>query len=158
MKSISYTPLANTSINNDIMSHITKYSYIHMFLILIGFSLIAYGIKIHFDIYDSDIIAVKATIMDIECNRHIINRRRDAYDCKINIRYEIDDRLLDNIIFTEGKQINYVGDEILVYVDRTNPVNVYTPYMSDSLLSLLLSVLGVLIILITLSARFLHVS
>lgn len=153
--SIPQTIPVNVSVDGE---RIMKYNdYIYIFLILIGLILIIYSIKIHFDMYDSDIIPIKATITDIECNRYIINRRRDTYQCKISIRYKINNRIMDNILSTEGKKIHYVGDELMVYVDRGNPVNVYTPYMSDNLLTLVLSTFGVLIILATLSTRFLHI-
>lgn len=151
-------PRIPTNITEHNTENIMRYNeYIYIFLIFIGISLIVYAIKLHFDIYDSQIVAVKAIITNIDCNRYIINRRRDTYNCRIDIRYEINDRIIDNVLLTEGTTIRYTGDELMVYVDRENPVNVYTPYMSDNLLTLILSTLGLLIILLTLSARFLHI-
>ena len=131
--------------------------YIYICMVLIGLILIICSIKLHFDTYDSESMAVKATVTDIECNRYIKNRIRDLYKCKINIRYVINNRSIDNILITEGKVVHDIGDELMVYVDRANPVNVYAPYMSDDLLILVLSTLGVLIILFTLSTRFLYI-
>lgn len=132
--------------------------YIYIFFIFVGLIFIIYAIKLHFDIYDASIIPIKATITDIQCNRHIISRKRDTYHCKINIRYVIDDRILDNVLYTEGTVIHYVGDDLVVYVDRENPVNVYTPYMSDNHKTLIFSTFGLLIIFATISARFLHIN
>lgn len=138
-----------TSLSENILGWYDE--YIYLLFIFIGLSLIVYAIKLHFDIYDSQIIAVKAIITNIECSPHIINRRRNTYTCKINIRYKINNRIIDNIIVTNGTQIHHEGDEAVVYVDRENPVNISTPYISDTILTIVLSTLGLLIILIVLS-------
>lgn len=131
--------------------------YIYVIFIIIGFLLIAYATKIHFDAYDSMFIPIKAIITNVDCVRHIINRRRDDYHCQITIEYELRGRVIENYLQTHGGKIYYVGDQILIFVDKDNPVDMYVPYMSHTLLTLILTIIGILIILMTLGARFFKV-
>src|SRR5579872_5065831 len=91
----------NTDIRNNrskdvIVSNHNEYVYI--FMVIIGLILIIYGIKLHFDMYDSKYVSVRATITDIDCNRVILNRRRDIYNCTIEIEYTFDDKIISNTI------------------------------------------------------------
>jgi ribosomal protein S17E len=157
----SINNLENKSILEDIFDNIADTfehnEYIYIILFIIGCVVFIIGIKIHFDAYESMYVPIKAMIIDATCEKHAVNRRRNENYCTINLGYEINSKKIKNIIQTYGTTTYRQGDLILIYVDKENPLNIYVPYMSHTLQTLLLCTCGVLIILITLSARFLHV-
>jgi hypothetical protein len=76
----------------------------------------------------------------------------------MTIKYEINGKTITNSLKTYGKTVYYIGSEITVYVDKNNPVNIYTPYITDETLSINLCILGVLIILFAIGLRFLMIN
>jgi len=157
----STNKLENKSTIEDVLDTITDIfehnEYIYVILFILGCVLFIYGIKIHFDAYESTYVPIKASIIDVTCEKHVVNRRRNENYCTINLGYEIDNKKIKNTIQTYGTTTYRQGELILIYVDKENPLNIYVPYMSHILQTLLLCTCGVLIILITLGARFLHV-
>jgi hypothetical protein len=134
------------------------YDYIFIIFIIIGVILIIYAVKIHVDIYDSLYVPIRAIISNVSCQRYIINRYRDQYHCLIDLEYQINERLISNDIQTYGSTTSYhVGDAILIYVNKDNPMDIYVPYMTHTFLSLLLGTIGVLLILISIGVQYLHI-
>lgn len=155
----------NDSVNNlekksmleGILDNITNVLDIYIILFFIGCVLIIYGIKIHFDAYESIYAPIKALIINATCVKHTVNRRRNENYCIIDLRYEINNKKIINTIQTHGTITYRQGESILIYVDKENPLNIYVPYMSHTLQTLLLCTCGMMIVLITMGARFLHV-
>lgn len=116
---------------------------------IIGLILIFGALVIHFNMYESKYIPVKAIVIDLECERFIINRERDEYHCKLTVEYKIDNNYLQTIVHTVGQNIYYIGSEILIYVDNDNPVEVYEPYISNNFISLASCFCGILLLLVT---------
>ena len=90
----------------------------------IGLLMIIYSIKIHFDMYDAQYIPIKAEIVNVYCNRYIINRQRDDYHCVLTLKYEINNKIITSSIQTVNTINQYAGSEVLIYVDKENPLNI----------------------------------
>jgi len=137
--------------NNSAMNiHESKYTLLTYGIVsIIGIVLILWALIIHFNMYESKYIPVRSTVIDLECERFIINRERDEYHCKLTVEYKLDNNYLQTIVHTMGQNIYYIGSEILIYIDRDNPVEVYEPSISNNFISLASCVCGILLLLIT---------
>src|SRR5438477_11377909 len=93
--------------HNEFNEYYEYNEYIYVIFLVIGVLLIIYGVKVHFDIYDSRYIPIKATITDVTCNRYIINRRMDSYHCFVSIEYQLNNKLIKNDIQTYGLTTAY---------------------------------------------------
>lgn len=132
-------------------------NYLYACFWIIGLVMIIYSIKIHFDMYDAQYIPVKAQIVNVYCNRYIINRRRDEYHCVLTLKYEINNKVVTSSIQTINTINQYEGSEVMIYVDKENPINIYTPNISQNYLSIVLFFVGVIIIIITTGVKFIDI-
>ena len=111
----------------------------------------------HFDIYDAQYIPIKAEIVDVYCNRYIVNRRRDDYYCVLTLKYEINNKIITSSIQTVNTINQYAGAKVMIYVDKENPINVYTPNVSLENLSPIIFFFGLIIIIITTGVKFIDI-
>jgi len=125
--------------------------------IVIGIILIISGICAHFNMYDSTYLPITGKIIDIDCERFIINRDHDQYHCTMTIEYEVDNKILRTRIQTDWHEIYYVGSDFFMYVERDNPIQVYTPYLSDKFLFTAFCFCGILIICVTIGSMTLKI-
>lgn len=126
-------------------------------VIIFGIILVCCSVNIHFSSYDSKYVPVKATIINMSCERYVINRKRDDYHCAVLLRYTLNDNALESTIQLDSQHIHYIGSELLVYVNKDNPVEVYIPYVSNEFLSLGSCILGLMLLLITSGTLLLEV-
>ncbi len=123
----------------------------------IGLLMIIYSIKIHFDMYDAQYIPIKAEIVNVYCNRYIINRQRDDYHCVLTLKYEINNKIITSSIQTVNTINQYAGSEVLIYVDKENPLNIYTPNVSQEYLSIILFFFGLITMIITTGVKLIDI-
>lgn len=134
-----------------------NYTFLYIFFWILGISMIVYSIYLHFSIYDAQYIPIKAEIVNVYCNRYIINRQRDDYHCVLTLKYEINNKMVTSSIQTVNTINQYVGAEVIIYVDKENPINIYTPNISQEYLSTIILFIGILIIIVTTGIKLIDI-
>jgi hypothetical protein len=133
------------------------YSFVYVIFWIIGMMMIVYSIKMHFDTYDAQYVPVKAEIVNVYCDRYIVNRRRDDYHCVLTLKYEMNEKIITSSVQTVDNVNQYVGTQVMIYVDKENPINIYIPNISLEYLTTMLFFIGLVILIMTTGAKIINV-
>jgi hypothetical protein len=129
-------------------------TYVSIVMIVIGIFLILYSIVLYVDIYNSQYIPISATVVDADCRRYVINRRRDTYNCILTIRYTYMNKIFINSIRLSGGSNYYVGSDLLIYIDRNDPITVRIPSIPYNVAAISATISGLVFIVIAIGIRY----
>jgi hypothetical protein len=124
-----------------------------MYALSIGLVLIVLGIVLR-DRIDPMYVPVVARITAVDCKRYIVNRRTNEYHCTVGLQYMFGKKHIQTSIQTHGSAGHYVGTEMVVYVDKSNPINLYVPMIPRNTMIMGLIVSGALVIVVRLLGYF----
>jgi len=127
---------------------------LYALFILIGITIVLYGLMYYFSTYDLNYIDMEAVITDVDCSRAVLNNSTMLYDCVIGVTYEMNGRKISNHVAIRGVRPYKVGDVIQIMVDRQNVLNVRTEAVPYGVRGVLITLAGLLLLIVVTGARF----
>jgi len=148
------SPYNIMSDGKDQNSQTKTQTYVSIVMLVIGIFLILYSIVLYVDIYNSPYIPISATVIDADCRRYVINRRRDTYNCFLTIRYTHMNKIFINNTMVIGGSNYYVGSDLLIYIDKNDPIIMRIPSIPYNVAAISTTILGLVFIIIGLGIRY----
>jgi len=122
-------------------------TYIESILVILSITGLIYSIWLYFDTYNSPFVSIKATILNVNCVREIINKRKDEYHCRLWLKYVYNKRILQNELNLVGPVRYYEGDEVLIQINKDNLNDIKSQSISQEITALCIAFMSSILLI-----------
>jgi hypothetical protein len=111
------------------------------------------AIKIYFNKYDSDYVLIEALVKNKKCYNVMANQRTRDH-CVFLLEYVYDNKLINSRLQIIGNKDVYEGDNIIIRVNKENPIEISVPYVSNDMMSSIIFIISFLTIISAFGIRY----